>query len=173
MKSFFHEHVFRAPSTAAVFAAYFDPQHAAEQDRELAIVERTILERTETAELLRRVCRVVPERQLPAIVRPLLRGPLHYVETCVWRRPADAIDVEIRPSLLSGRAVIRATYSLSPVSAGLIRRRYEGVVSVDVAVLAARIERGIVAEFERSMPRAAACTQAFLDRETSSVSALA
>ena len=173
MKSFSHEHVFRAPSTAAVFAAYFDPRHALEQDRELDIVERVVIEREETPELLRRVCRVVPRRQLPALVRPLISGQLHYIETAIWRKREDEIRVEIRPSILSGRAVISATYRLSPVSAGLIRRSYEGSVSVDVALIASRIERGIVAEFERSMPLAAACTQAFLDRTTSFIEARA
>ncbi|HET9485690.1 MAG TPA: DUF2505 family protein, partial [Xanthomonadales bacterium] len=173
MKSFCHEHVFRAPSTAAVFAAYFDPRHALEQDRELDIIERVVIERDETAEQLRRVCRVVPRRQLPALVRPLISGQLHYVETATWRKREDEIQVEIRPSILSGRAVISATYRLSPVSAGLIRRLYEGSVSVDVALISSRIERGIVAEFERSMPVAAACTQAFLDRSASFVQARA
>lgn len=173
MKSFSHEHVFRAESSAAVFAAYFDPRHAMEQDRELEIVERAILEREETPQQLRRVCRVVPKRQLPALVRPLIRGQLHYLETAVWKKREDVIDVEIRPSILSGRALISATYRLSPISAGLIRRLYQGSVSVDVALIASRIECGIVAEFERSMPVAAACTQAFLDRAQPSLSARA
>ena len=173
MKSFSHEHVFRAPSTAAVFAAYFDPRHAMDQDRELDIIERVVIEREETPECLRRVCRVVPRRQLPALVRPLVSGPLHYIETAIWRKREDEIEVEIRPSILSGRALITATYRLSPISAGQIRRRYEGSVSVDVALIASRIERGIVAEFERSMPLAAACTQAFLDRSASFLEARA
>ena len=174
MKSFAHEHVFRAPSIAAVFAAYFDPRHAAEQDRELDIVERVVLELEDTPWQLRRVCRVVPRRQLPALVRPLINGgQLHYIETAIWNKREDQIAVEIQPSILAGRAVISATYRLSPISAGLIRRRYEGSVSVDVALIASRIERGIVAEFERSMPLAAACTQAFLDRAQPSVSARA
>jgi hypothetical protein len=173
MKQFSHEHVFRAPSTAAVFAAYFDPRHATEQDRELEITERVVLELVDSPRELRRVCRVVPRRQLPALLRTLVSGQLHYIETAVWRKHDDEIDVEIKPSLLGGRATIRATYRLSPVSAGLIRRHYEGSVSVEVALLSSRIERGIVAEFERSIPRAAACTQAFLDRTISSGSARA
>jgi hypothetical protein len=171
MKSFSFEHVFRAPSVAALFAAYFDPRHALEQDRELDIIERVILEQEETPEQLRRVCRVVPRRQLPALVRPLVTGQLHYIETATWRKHEDLIECEIRPSILSGRAMISAKYRLSPISPGLIRRSYEGSVSVDVRLLSSRIERGIVAEFERSMPLVAACTQAFLDRATSSVQA--
>jgi hypothetical protein len=171
MKSFTHEYVFRAPSTTAVFAAFFDPQHAADQDRELDIIERLVLEREETSEFLRRVCRMVPRRQLPALVRPLIKGQLHYVETATWHKREDRIAIEIRPSLLGGRAVITATYRLSLVGTGLIRRQYEGSVSVDVALIASRIECGIVKEFERSIPVAAACTQAFLDRTPSIVTA--
>ena len=173
MKSFSFEHVFRAPSVAAVFAAYFDPKHLTEQDRELDIIERVILEWEDSPEQLRRVSRVVPRRQLPALVRPLVNGQLHYVETVIWRKHADQIECEIRPSILSGRATINARYRLSPLSPGLIRRLYEGEVSVDVRLISSRIERGIVAEFERSMPLAAACTQAFLDRATTSVQARA
>lgn len=164
MKSFSHEHVFRAPSTAAVFAAFFDPRHAQEQDRELDFIEREVLERDETSEHLRRVCRIVPRRQLPAFVRPFIRGQLHYRETATWRKREDVIDIEIRPSLLGGRATISATYRLSCIGERLIRRQYEGCVSVDVALIASRIECGIVKEFERSIPVAAASTQAFLDR---------
>lgn len=171
MRSFSHEHVFRAPSAEVVFATYFDPRHAVAQDRELDIIEREILERTETSDQLRRVCRVVPKRQLPALVRPLIKGQLHYLETAVWKKKLDEIQIEIRPSILSGRAVISATYRLSPISAGLIRRLYEGTVSVDVALISSRIECGIIKEFERSMPLAAASTQAFLDGSASSVQA--
>jgi hypothetical protein len=171
MKSFSHEYVFRAPSTSAVFEAFFDPQHAADQDRALDITERLVLECEETSEFLRRVCRIVPRRQLPALVRPLIKGQLHYVETATWHKREDMIAIELRPSLLGARAVITATYRLSPLGTGLIRRQYEGSVSVDVALIASRIECGIVKEFERSIPVAAACTQAFLDRAPSIVTA--
>ena len=110
------------------------------------------------------MCRVVPKRQLPAIVRPLVTGQLHYLETAIWRKREDVIEVEVRPSFLSGRAIITATYRLSPISGGLIRRVFKGSVSANVAVISSRIERHIAAEFERSMPITAACTQAFLDR---------
>jgi hypothetical protein len=62
---------------------------------------------------------------------------------------------------------------LIPAGTGLIRRIYDGSVSVDVALIAGRIERGIVAEYRRSLPLAAACTQSWLDRIDRSVSARA
>lgn len=172
---FCFEHVFRAPSIAAVFAAYFDPTQLSLQDQQLDIRERTVLELTDAGDTLRRTCRIVPNRQLPAIVRPFVAGPLHYTETATWRKADDEIDIEIWPSLLKHRPrpTITAIYRLTQRPDGAIYRRYSGAVSVDLALLAGRIERGIVAEFERSLPLAAACTQAFLDRTGGYVSARA
>lgn len=167
MTPFCFEHVFTAPSADALLAAYFDPQHQTEQDRAVDIVEREVLELVDDGEVRRRVCRVVPKRKLPAMLRPFSSGPLHYIETVVWRRRTGELSITIEPSVLRGRARIEATYRLENLGRGSVRRRYEGHVSVDVALLANRVEAGIVAEFSRSMPIAAACTQAWLDRHSS------
>jgi hypothetical protein len=170
---FCFEHVFRAPSIAAVFAAYFDPSQLSLQDQQLDIRQREVLELRDGGTTLRRTCKIVPNRQLPAIVRPFVAGPLHYIETATWRRADDEIDVEIWPSLLKHRPkpTITALYTLTRRPDGAIYRRYSGTVSVDLALVAGRIERGIVGEFERSLPLAAAATQAFLDRTGGYVSA--
>jgi hypothetical protein len=170
MTPFCFEHVFRAPSTAAVLEAYFDAAHQVEQDRQVEIIERAIIEFVDDGAQLRRTSRVVPRRHLPALVRPLMTGEFHYLETVTWQRDADELAIEIRPSLLRGRVKIDASYRLEPLDRDRIRRRYEGSVSVDVAVVATRIERGIVSELERSLPVAAACTQQWLDRQPWAVS---
>lgn len=174
MPTQFHfEHVFHAPSIDAVFAAYFDPAHLILQDKALDIVAREIVEVTDDGDALRRISKVFPRRQLPAIVRPFVDGPLHYLEKATWRRREGEIDIEIWPSLLKKkpRPTVTARYRLSRLPDGSIQRSYQGVVAVDLKLLSSRIERGIVAEFERSMPVAATCTQAFLDRTGSYVSA--
>jgi hypothetical protein len=163
---FCFEHVFAAPSPAAVLAAYFDANHLVEQDRAIDVAERQVLELVDDGTTVRRVSRVVPRRQLPSFMRPFSSGPLHYVEVATWTRATNEIAIEIRPSLMGGRASIRATYVLEAVAPNTIRRRYQGHVSVDVALVSTRVERGIIAEFERSMPLAATCTQAWLDRHS-------
>lgn len=164
MTPFCFEHVFSAPSPTAILAAYFDADHQAEQDRAISVAEREVLELVDDGDTLYRVSRVVPARQLPAFLKPFSAGTLHYIEIARWSRSANEITIEIRPSLLGGRAQIRASYQLDLVAPGSVRRRYAGHVSVDVALVAARVERGIVAEFARSVPMAATCTQAWLDR---------
>ena len=164
MTPFCFEHVFRADSVDDVFAAYFDADQQRDQDRATDIAQRDVLELAEKDDEVRRVCRVVPRRQLPALVRPLVAGQLHYIEHVTWNRRADRMEMDIRPSLLGGRVQILGTYRLERISDNEIRRTYEGQVSVDIALLASRIERGIVAELDKTMPIAAACTQAWLDR---------
>jgi hypothetical protein len=153
MTSFCFEHVFRASSTTAVFAAYF-----------AELGEREVLELEDNGEVLRRTCKVVSRRKLPALVRPLTSGDLHYIERVEWRRSDDTMTIEVRPSLLRGRVQIVGTYTLEPVGPQAIRRRYAGDVSVDIAVLSGRIERGIVAELAKELPISAAGTQDWLDR---------
>jgi hypothetical protein len=158
------EHVFRAPSPSTIFAAYFDPALVGDLDRALAVVERVVLERVDDGDTLRRVSKITPQRQLPAVLRPFASAPLHYLETAIWRRSQQIIEVETRFPTLRKTPTVRAVYRLSRLSDGSFQRSYEGAVTVDIALLSSRIERGIVAEFERSMTITAACTQAFLDR---------
>lgn len=157
------DHEFRAPSTDAVLAAYFEPRVVAEQDRQLEIQERTVLALVDDGTTIRRTSKIVPRRQLPAVLRPFLKDPLHYVETATWRRGTPEIEIDLRFPTLRNTPTVRAVYRVSRPTPGVIQRRYEGVVSVDMPLISSRIERGIAAEFERSMPVAAACTQAFLD----------
>jgi hypothetical protein len=167
--SFRFEHVFTGGTIAQLFALYFDPARVAASDAATGIAAREVLERTESPDGLRRVCKVTPARQLPAFMRPFVSGGLHYVETAIWRRAADRVDLEVRPSLLGGRSKVTSTYSLAvegdPAN-GLVRRIYAGSVSVEVALVGGRIERGIVADIERSLAIAARCTQDHLDRIT-------
>ena len=123
MATKFHfEHRFRAPSTAAVFAAYFDDAHRDEQDRAVDVARREILSDDDTATTRRRVSKVWPRRQLPAVVRAMMKGDLSYDETIVWVKAADRIDFDIRPTLLDGRARIDAAYQLRVDGPGAIVR---------------------------------------------------
>ena len=115
MTGFCFEHVFRASTTADVFEAYFDDEHQVEQDRQLAIDRREVLELDDRGDELYRKCKVTPRRKLPALVKPFVSGPLHYIETQTWRRHADEIAFEITPSMLGGRVRLEGTYSLASV----------------------------------------------------------
>lgn len=164
MTPFRFEHDFRAPSVAAVFEAYFDPAVSDEQDRRVEVARRDVLEDTESPEARVRVCKVVPVRQLPAVIRPFVPDGLSYTEHVTWHKADDRIDMRIEPSALAGRIDIESVYRLEVAGPGVVRRTYEGTVSVHVRLLGPRIERGIVEDLGRTLITAAACTQEWLDR---------
>jgi hypothetical protein len=161
---FHFEYLFRARDPDAVFTVYFDPEHQAEQDRRVEVIKRETVEDTDGADTRRRVCRVSPRRQLPAVVRPFIKGDLSYDETIVWHKAAHRIEFDIRPQLLGGKAQIQATYQLHPDVPGKVRRTYDGKVTVDVRLIAGRIEKAIIEDLERSLVVTAGCTQDYLDR---------
>lgn len=164
MTPFRFEHTYRTASPAEVFATYFDPQHAAEEDRLAGVASREILEMADRVDTLVRVCRVRPSRQLPAVLRALVGPDLSYDETVVWHKAHDRIEYDIRPRVLSGRVHITATYQLSQRGPGQVRRVYEGKVSAELALIGGRVERGIIEDMGKTLALTAACTQASLDR---------
>src|SRR5262245_62019916 len=130
MTPFCFEHVFLAAAPSEVFAAYFDSQHQVEQDWVLEIREREVLELVDRGDEIVRRSRIVPRRQVPTLLRPLARGPLHYIEHAVGRRASHTIDIDLR--LFGDRGRVAARYELAQMAPGSVRRRYSGVVSVDV-----------------------------------------
>jgi len=164
---FSYEHVFRAPAPPVLLAAFTDPTHVAAQDVTGQVASREVIERHDDPERYHCVCRVVPRRQLPAFVRPLVRGGLEYMETLRWDKRTDTLVIEVRPAILGGRAQVDATCRVVDHAPGEVRRIYSGRVTVEVALIGGRVERGISAEIGRALAVAAVTTQAWLDRKPS------
>ena len=61
------------------------------------------------------------------------------------------------------RLQILGTYRVAREASGTVRRVDEGNVSVDIAVVSSRIERGIVAEIAKTLPNRG-CLYSGLDR---------
>lgn len=162
--TFTFEHVFRAPSPAALLAIYFAPDNVATIDAETRVELRELLEAEDTPATRRRVCRVTPRRQIPGFMRPFFPGRLHYIEAATWHKSEDRLELDIRPSALGGRAHVTASYALRLVEPGLVRRTYAGSVSVEVALVGGRIEQRIIADLAGTLAISARCTQDYLDR---------
>lgn len=165
MTEFCFEHVFRAPSVAAVLGAYFNPDHLATQDALAEFADRTVVDTNDDGARLCTSWRVAAAQPLPLFVRPFVAGGrLRYLETMTWRRADDAIDLIVRPEVLGGRVQITAEYKLTKIGEGQIHRRYAGTISVDVRLVSGKIERAIAEKMQQTMPTMAACTQGWLDR---------
>jgi len=162
---FSYEHVFRAPSVETILNAYFDPDHLATQDKLAKLGDRTVVEEHDDGTIKKTTWRVTSLEPLPVFVRPFVKGGrLSYFEAMTWRKSADEVDLVVTPDILNGRVQINATYKLSKVGEGQVKRIYAGSVKVNITLLSGKIERGIVAEFDKSMAMMAKCTQDWLDQ---------
>lgn len=158
------EHVFHVPSMTTLLMAYFDPGHKAKQDQLAELTDREVVESRDDEVGRAITWRVAHAKPLPLFVRPFAAtGRLRFVESITWHRGANSIDLTVTPEVLGGRVTIHATYTLTPQGPGEIRRRYAGAVSANLRLIGGRVERGIIATFEREMPRMTACTQSWLD----------
>lgn len=162
---FQYEHVFRAPSVAAVLAAYFDPEHLAMQDKLAELGDRTVTEDEDTEATRKTSWRVHSLKPLPVFARPFVQGGrLTYVETMTLRKAANEIDLTIAPQILSGRVSVTAVYALEQIGEGQVRRRYRGQIVVGIPLLSGKIERAIIAEIDKGMPLMTGVTQTWLDQ---------
>jgi hypothetical protein len=162
---FSYEHVFDAPSKATLFAAYFDPEHLAQQDAIAQLADREVKESHEDELVKRMTWLVRSARPLPLFVRPFVDGGrLSFLDTMSWRKADDEIDFTAVPQILGGRVQIKALYQLEDVAPGKVRRRYAGTIDVNVKLVSGKIERAIAAEVEKGMPEMTACTQRWLSR---------
>ena len=158
---FEHSHLFPDTTTRALLAAFTHPDHQAMQDRFVKIVRREVIERTDDEHHYRCECRVFPERQLPAFVRPFVRGGLEYHEVVSWDKATDVLEVDVQPAILGGRSRIRGTSRVVAEGSGA-RRIYTAIVTVEVPLLGARMERAIVADLGKAMDGAVGRTQTWL-----------
>jgi hypothetical protein len=161
---FHFEYLFRARDPDAVFSVYFDPEHQAAQDQRVDVAKRETLEDVDEGDTRRRLARVYPRRQLPVVIRPLIKGDLSYDEAIVWHKRDHRIEFDIRPRLLDGKAQILATYRLHQEAPGKVRRVYDGQVTVQVRLIGGRVEKTIAEDLEKSLIATAGCTQEYLDR---------
>ncbi len=167
---FSYEHVFRATSPTAVIASYFEPGHLAAQDKVAELVERAVIEDVDDGAIRRAAWHVRAAKPLPLFVRPFVSGGrLAYREEMTWRRADDAVDLTVTPELLGGRVSITAVYQLTRVGEMQVKRRYAGSINVKISLVSGKVERGILAEFEKSMAAMAQVTQTWLEAHPTGV----
>jgi len=158
------ENVYRAPSVAAVLEAYWDPDHAATQDKLANLCDREVVEDVEANGVRKTVWKVTSTRPIPMIAKPFVGGGrLTYLET-MTRRSDDLVESTVTPQILNGRVHLDSTYQLALIGENQVRRTYAGTITASITLIGGRIEKGILEAFEKEMPTMTKCTQDWLDR---------
>ncbi len=140
-----------------------EPYNVELYDR-IGVKERTVLDRSEDAATVKWSVRIVPRRDLPAVVRKIVGGDLGYTEISVLHRAENWIDVRIEPTLLRDRTKIHGRYSITPVGEKRVRRVFEGDVAVDVPLVGRKVEAVVIEDIQKSYDVAAQVTSEWLAR---------
>lgn len=165
---FSYEHVFRAPSVETIIEAYFDADHLAYQDKLAELGDRVVTDSQDDGTTRKATWRVTSLKQLPVFVRPFVKGGrLAFLEAMSWKRGTGVVEATVAPDILNGRVQIVSRYELTKLGENQVKRRYSGTVTANITLLSGKIERGIVAEFDKSMALMAKCTQDWLDQRPS------
>jgi len=135
---------------------FFDEPFNVEQYKRIKVKERTMLSRKEDDKGIAFSVRILPERDLPSVVKKIVKGDLGYVESTVYTRATSSMEIDIVPTLFADRTKIHANFKVEPLPGGRCRRTFEGDLTVKFAIFGGAIERAIYDDMAKSYDVAAA-----------------
>lgn len=118
--------------------------------------------------IVRRV-KLVPRRELPAVMRKFVSGAISYEQRDRFSRRDDRVDVETIPNYLADRFVSKGIYRLLPAADG-VERVWEGECACKVPLVGGAIEKLIVDEVQRGYTTTTSFTRDWLARHPASAS---
>jgi hypothetical protein len=151
-------------STEAFWKVFFDEAYNTELYQRLKVKERKMLERREDEQTIYFSVKIMPERDLPSVIKKILHGDLGYVESSTYYKGKHYLDVNVEPTLLREKTKFKAVYTLSDLGSGKLRRTFEGDVDVSIPLVGGKVERTIIDDMTRSYGVAAEVTSEWLAR---------
>ncbi len=159
----FHlEHTFKNVDLAAYEAIYLDETFNRALMPIAELKSREELERREEGRRLFRKVKVVPQRNLPAVVKKLVNGDIVSVEESWFDRDKHRIEWQQHLSILPGKLRVAGSVEFVPVSGG-VRRVLTGDVDVDVFGIGKIIEKTVVDNLKETYDKIALFTQKWID----------
>ncbi|HKA86260.1 MAG TPA: DUF2505 domain-containing protein [Haliangiales bacterium] len=141
---------------------FFDEPYNTDLYARLKTKDRTVLVHTEDDATIHFEQKVVPRRDLPGVIKKIVRGDLGYVETATYHKGKSYMDVKIEPTLFRDRTRVRARYTVTALAPGKVRRTFEGDIHVDIPLIGRRVEAAVLEDVKRSYDVAAEVTREWL-----------
>ena len=117
-------------------------------------IEREVLEfRREgegESEVIHRVQRLTPKRDVPSALRKLVKDAISYEERNVWRRADNAMSVVTIPNFFADKFTAKGVYKLEPVGSDKLRRIWKASCECRVPLVGGKVEKHVVDEVKRS-----------------------
>jgi hypothetical protein len=132
---------------------FFDDDYNKDLYAALKMKEWKVVEKREEGNDLRRVLRVTPQRNIPAILQKVGVGDLTYESHEHFHRDRSVMDIDIRMGGALGKKFeMKATYSVVPSGpeGSKCKRIFEGDIKVGIMLVGGQIEKMTVEDLKAS-----------------------
>lgn len=113
----------------------------------------------------RRSMRLTPQREMPAVMKRVLRGTLSYLEHNEFDPTRNEIQVSTVPSLMADKITTNGVYRLESLGPDQVRRVWEGECSCSIPLVGSKIEKVIVDEVKESYAKTTTFTREWLAKQ--------
>jgi hypothetical protein len=102
------------------------------------------------AEVIHRVQRLTPRRDVPSALRKLVKDAISYEERNVWRRAQNAMEVVTIPNFFADKFTTKGVYKLRPLGSDKLERVWTASCECRVPLVGGKVEKHVVDEVKRS-----------------------
>jgi hypothetical protein len=139
----------------AFWKVFFNEDYNVEMYKRIKVKERKMLERKEDDASVSFAVKIMPERDLPGVVKKIVGGDLGYTERSSLNKATNRMEVNIEPSLMKDRTTIKGVYWIEQIGPGKVRRTFEGDIEVDLPLVGRKVEATVLEDVKRSYDIAA------------------
>lgn len=111
---------------------------------------------------IHRVQRLTPQREMPAVMKKVLRGTLSYLEHNDFDPSRNEIKVRTVPSLMADKITTEGIYRVQALGQDKVRRVWEGRCDCKIPLVGSKIEKVIVEEVQESYAKTTSFTREWL-----------
>ena len=102
------------------------------------------------AEVIHRVQRQTPKRDVPSALRKLVKDAISYEERNVWRRADNTMQVVTTPNFFADKFSASGVYKLVPLGPNKLKRVWTARCECKVPLVGGKVEKHVVDEVKRS-----------------------
>ena len=158
------EHTFRG-TRDKFWKVLFHPKYPEALREVVGVKQFELLDLTDHGDRIVRVVRSEPERDLPAAIRKVTGASVVYTETATLYKAEHRHEYKVVLDSMPKRADINGQYFLDELEPGLLRRRCEASVTINIPLFGKKIEKAIAKDMESTLEITARVIQEWLDND--------
>jgi hypothetical protein len=143
---------------------FFSEPYEEDLYKRLRMRSRTVLERKDEGNILKRTQRMEPPMNIPSWASSVVKET-GYTEYDVLDKKASRMEVRIEPAMMKDRFHITSWFQVTPAGPGRCRREYAGEIKISVPLLGGKLEKLMVDQLREAYDTAAQVTREWVAKK--------